>query len=288
MKRDQTALSRRYEIRHESLSPIETYAPQLLQEFLRDLNHAEDRATVWGLLEQLCADVGQSYILYGFAYMHGQQRAAYHSQSNLPKGWKEWVGSRPNLAEIDYGRHHSLEKLTAFAIGAEFIELYRRDGLLTPEYEEIILKASEIGLHSGLFIPLRSSRRDERGGFTIGGQMAEPEFRGFLDEHGWTISMAAVQTHNIYLGMLQREEADRFDLTQRQLEFLKLSANGYEVKEIAFNWGVSVQYVTRVRRELCDRFGVTSKMAVMAKAVRLDLLTEQDLEISHAISTSWS
>ncbi|WP_323764770.1 autoinducer binding domain-containing protein [Marinovum sp.] len=289
MKRENTTQSTRFRVQvDDDLSQIETYAPKLLQAFLRDLNHAPDRHAVWALLEQLCSDLGQRYVLYGFGYKRSETAADYHSQSNLPKEWKGWIDTLPRLAEIDYGRRHAITKLTAFAVGVEFIELYRRAGLLDPKYEEIIRRASEIGWRSGLFIPLRSTLREERGGFTIGGDLSEPEFRDFIKEHGWTISMAGVQSHNIYLSMLLREEAERFDLTSRQLEFLKLSASGFEVKEIAFSWGVSVQYVTRIRRELCERFGVTSKMAVMAKAVRLDLLTEKDFEVSQAMSTSWS
>lgn len=272
----------------DKLSSIESYAPRLLQEFLQDLNVARDRDAIWSLLEALCAELGQRYILYRFAFIQPSGEVTHHGRSNLPPQWTAWVESLPDVAEHDYGLTHARHKLTTFVVGIEFLDQYRRAGFLSPQYETLMTEAAAIGWRSGLFIPLRTIRKKERGGFIIGGDQSEPEFRAFLAQHGWTVSVAAIQAHIKYLSLLLREEAESYELTPRQLEFLHLSANGYEVKEIAFHWEVSVQYVTRVRREVCDRLGVASKMAVMAKAVRLDLLTEEDFEIGHAMSTSWS
>lgn len=272
----------------DELSSIESYAPRLLQEFLRDLNLAEDRHAIWALLESLCTALGQRYIVYRFAFIQPPGEVTHHGRSNLPPDWTAWVKSLPDGAEYDYGLHHSRRKLTAFVVGIEFADQYRRAGFLSPQYETLMTQAAEIGWRSGLFIPLRTIRKKERGGFIFGGDKSKPEFRAFLAEHGWTVSVAAIQAHIKYMSLLLREEAERYDLTPRQLEFLHLSANGYEVKEIAYRWEVSVQYVTRIRREVCERLGASSKMAVMAKAVRLDLLTEEDFEIGHAMSTSWT
>lgn len=270
-----------------NLSPIEDYVPRLLQEFLRDLNLAQDVQTVWTLLETLCETVGQRYIIYRFGSRLPSGEARHHRRSNLPSDWVAWVDSLPDGSALDYGLNHTSRKLTPFAVGIEFAEQYRQAGFLSPQYEAQMKEAAEIGWRSGLLIPLRSTRREERGSFIICGGLSEPRFRAFMAEHGWTIEVAAIQAHMKYISLLLREEAESYDLTKRQLEFLRLSANGYEIKEIAFDWDVSVQYVTRVRRQVCDRLGVKSKMAVMVKAVRLDLLTEDDFEIGHAMSSSW-
>ncbi|TNF19058.1 MAG: hypothetical protein EP318_16475 [Rhodobacteraceae bacterium] len=288
MPHDRSTSARSLRVRLDALSSIESYVPEALQEFLQDLNLAPDRDAVWGLLESLCERLGQRYVLYRFVLVRPPGGGIRHRRSNLPADWTRWVESLPEEATLDYGLNHAIHKLTAFAIGIEFADQYRRAGFLSPHYETLMTQAARIGWRSGLLIPLRTSRREERGTFIIGGGQSEAEFRAFVAEHGWTVSVAALQAHLKYTALLLQEEAESYELTPRQLEFLHLSANGYEVKEIAFHWGVSVQYVTRVRRDICDRMGTKSKMAVMAKAVRLDLLTEEDFEIAQAMSTSWS
>lgn len=268
---------------------IEAFSPPLLQEFLRDLNKADTPDTVWTLLQELCRDVGQRFVLYSFFYNDPESGPSCLSKSNLPKNWRSWIGAQSDLAKQDYPCRHATDRLTPFATGEEFLDLYRTGGINSPDFERFAHEAAQIGWRSGLVIPLRSTHAAERGRLTLAGDMDETAFRDFLRDHGWTISMAAVQGHLTYMNLLLKAKAAAYELKPRQLEFLRLSAKGLEIKHIAFQWGVSVQYVTRVRRDLCRLLGVTSKMAVMAKSVRLDLLSEEEFEAAtKADTTSWT
>lgn len=273
----------------DEVAPFEAYAPRMLQEFLCELGVTSSKEDVWKLLQQLCDELEQKYVSYGYIHFHTPKQASTVIHSTLPDFWKRNAESIPDWTYKDYVRMHLWAKLTSFAQGSAFMDQYKASMTLTPEFERAVQEADErLGWRSGFTTPLRGARREEIGGIAFAGGLDELAFREFVREHGWTMTVGGMHAHVIYMQHFRAEEAQRYELTPRQLEFLRLSAAGKEAKEIAYMWDVSVQAVTKVRRALCDRFGTTSKMGLMAKAVRLDILTDEDFEVDSDASTTWA
>ncbi|MCH2093744.1 MAG: autoinducer binding domain-containing protein [Rhodobacteraceae bacterium] len=259
-------------------------APDRLQTFLADLSAAENKGDVWSLLVELSTDLGQRYVSYAFTKVTNYSTLEFNFRSNAPDEWKTWLASKfgGDEREIPYKN-----RLGLTAVGIEFLDDYARAGNLSPEFKEFLDRSAAIGWKSGLLIPLRTVRRAEYGGMTIAGGMNKQDFFDFVKEHGWTLSVASLQAHLVYKEFMFREEAESYDLSERHLDFLRQSARGHEIKAIAHNWQRSQQYVTRIRREVCERLGVASKMAVMAKAARLDILIEQDFQDLESVKSTW-
>lgn len=272
----------------DELAEFEGYAPRMLQEFLGELGVTQSRDAVWELLKQLCDELEQRYVTYGFLRYNDSKRASTVLHSTLPDAFKRWVETIPDYTYKDYIRMHTVMKLTSFGHGNAFMDQYKSVTAVPPEFERVAQKAqNEFGWSTGFNTPIRGVRREEVGGIVFAGGLDEQAFREFVREHGWTMTAGSLHAHIIYVQHARAEEARSFELTARQLEFLRASAVGKEIKDIAHEWGVTPQAVTKVRRALCERFGTTSKMAIMAKAIRLDILTEDDFEVASDASTSW-
>ncbi len=235
----------------------------------------------------LCRDLGQTYLSYAFTKVSDYSQIEFNLRSNAPDSWKSWLSAQVAEQELKAVATHDAQMLGLSAVGIEFMDDYRQRGPLSPSFQDFLHRSAAIGWKSGLLVPLRTVRRMEYGGMTIAGDLSRSDFLDFTRESGWTFSVASLQAHLAYREFMFREEADSYDLSPRHLDFLRQSARGFEIKEIAHNWQRSQQYVTRVRREVCDRLGVTSKMAVMAKAAQLDILIDHDIRDLESVSGDW-
>lgn len=272
----------------DHISEFESYAPRMLQEFLGELGMSGSTKAVWELLKQLCDELEQCYVTYGFLRYRDSKHASTIMHSTLPDSYKRWIATIPDWTYKDYIRMHATLKLTSFGHGNAFMEQYKSVTDVPPEFERVAEKAQrDFGWRTGFTTPVRGVRREEAGGVVFAGGLDEQSFREFVREHGWTMTAGSLHAHNIYIQHARSEEARKYELTSRQIDFLRASAAGKEIKEIAHEWGVTQQAVTKVRRGLCERFGTTSRMAIMAKAIRLDILTEDDFEVAKDDSTSW-
>lgn len=269
------------------IRPWEEYAPRALQHFLNELNLTQSSDEVWELYLNLALELGQTVVTYGYLRYSTHADAEVVLRTNLPDEWGQISNAVPNFSYFDYGRMHIASKITSFLHGIEFLDLYEGEEFCTPEYVKIVEKAAEFNMRSGLFIPFRSSLEDEKGGSAFLGAMSRDDFLALLKEHGWTMQVAALQTHIAYQRHLKRAEAEKFDLTERQVAFLRLSANGLSFKEIAHKWQVTDRAVAKHARAISARFGAQSKMAVMARAIRLGIVYERDFEGERYLSTDW-
>lgn len=271
----------------DELRPWELHAPRLLQTFLNDINLTQTADEVWELYVGLAKQLGQTAVTYGYLRYSAHAETDVVLRTNLPDEWAKISDAIPNFSYFDYGRMHIFSKVTSFLHGVEFLDLYQGQEFCTPEYIAIVEKAAEFDMRSAMFIPFRSSIRDEKGGSAFLGPMSRTDFEALVEEHGWTMQVAALYTHNFYQMHLKRQEAEEFGLTDRQIELLRLSANGLAIKEIAHEWQVTDRAVAKHVRAICSRFGTQSKMAVMAKAIRLGLIYEADFETDKYMSTDW-
>lgn len=272
----------------DEIRPWEEYCPPLLQSFLCELNLAKNTNQVWDLYVDLCLKLGQKIVTYAFLRHDGYRNFIPVFRGNLPDHWTTISANDPDFTYNDFTRMHSILKLTSFVNGLEFLDLIENEAFCTPEYIKFLEKAADMGMRSGLFIPFRSATKGERGGSAFGGTMSRADFIDFLQEHGQTIQVAALYVHNTYQMHLRQEYMDQFALTARQIEFLRLSANGLSIQMIAHKWGVSEQAVSKHLRALFKRLGTRSKMGIMAKAMSMDLISEADFTTEEYLTTEWT
>ncbi len=274
-------------ITNDDLTPFEQIGPLSLQRYLSQLDDAKTPEEIWENFLEYCTEMGVTYVTYGLWSDVKNSDNGFVMISNLPAEWREWTERRNDCQHLSFVRSFTLTNLTSLTLGIEFNADIRKAGALTLEHELVTQKAAELGWRSGFAMSLRSSCEGEKGGMSFGTGLTKAEFEAFLDRNGWALSIAATQTHLAYLRAEKRARCDDIELTDRQVEFLRLSSVGLETKEIAYAWGKSEQAVTKTRRTVMRKLAVNSKMAAVAKATRLNLIPVRNWQAGEPLNTTW-
>ncbi|UYV36305.1 hypothetical protein N4R57_14925 [Rhodobacteraceae bacterium D3-12] len=102
----------------------EEYTPELLRNFLADLETTTHSREVWALLVALGREINLPYIDFICASSYADFRKTLFIRTSYDSSWLNAVNQDPNLHKWSYFRSHALHHLTPIMIGIEFIEEY--------------------------------------------------------------------------------------------------------------------------------------------------------------------
>lgn len=102
---------------------------------------------------------------------------------------------------------------------------------------------------------------------TAAPQELELAVRTVMSGSNWLSASISRQVVDAYLARV-RSSDHRDGLTARQMDVLKLIANGQRTKEIAFTLGVSIKTVETYRAQIMNRLGIQDIAGLVRYAIR--------------------
>ncbi|MCC2097180.1 MAG: LuxR family transcriptional regulator [Hyphomicrobiales bacterium] len=137
--------------------------------------------------------------------------------------------------------------------------------------QKVMIEAGEVGLKSGITIPLLAPNRS-RAGFSFAGEE--------LKICGETLGILSIVAHSAFQHMslpidepvCEEPVRDEVKLTQRQVDVLSWAAEGKTDWEISSILGVSHHTVDKHMRVIREKLQVTSKAQAVAVAVKRNLI----------------
>ncbi|MCR9124643.1 MAG: LuxR C-terminal-related transcriptional regulator [Rhodobacteraceae bacterium] len=251
-----------------------------MHRFWGDVTQQTSTDGLWKVLLCHLTHMGFPMVNYLHRSFESFDAAQMDLRSTMPAAWIKMAEGRAGPGRARFPMHDVPFRLHPFLHGVEFLNDYRDARFCTPRFISDVQIAGNHGFRSGVVIPLRSGLSNERASILIGGGQKREDFEDAMQRHGWTLHTAAMQFHLSYLALLRREKVAELGLTDRQLELLMLSAQGMATKEVAYKWGVTEQAVSKMMRNIIARFDVNTKIGVIAKAVKLDLISQTELDAS--------
>lgn len=98
-------------------------------------------------------------------------------------------------------------------------------------------------------------------------QELELAVRAVMNDNNWLSASISRQVVDSYLARVRTSD-HRDGLTARQMEVLKLVADGQRTKEIAYALGVSIKTVETYRSQIMNRLGIQDVAGLVRYAIR--------------------
>lgn len=205
------------------------------QHVLNQLNASNSLEDTWNIVVQYLNEQGITHILY--VYCRGYENTADDTilLSTMPQWWIDVYQER-GYARFDPFFKYCCTTYETVKTGVEYYEDY---DYLTQEERDLIKEASETGFTAGAsFTMRRMGLGKDFGGWNLGTSLKRHEFDKLYDEKGDTLRIVGMYMHerlNIQLKKDQ-EETKKYQsqtLSQRQIDCLKLLAEGKRIKQIA-------------------------------------------------------
>jgi len=175
------------------------------------------------------------------------------------------------LQRWSYFRNHAMHYLTPLMVGIEFVDEYRH----IPEARvEVLRIAARHGIRAGFSIPLRVNSPPQSAIMTFSGDHSRRQMQAIVRAHGWTLNVAALMGHQRYLMLFAQEFPERNQITEKQLELLKMIGAGHQDKTIAAELGISISAVRQRLNALIQNTGITSRAELAALAMSLGVLPD--------------
>lgn len=264
---DSTARDRQ----RRALLEAERHTPELLQDFLADLEGARGTGQVWRLL----VDLGQTLALPAIdlivASAFHDDRETLFIRTSYESGWLQRANSDPEVAQWSYFRNHAMRFLTPVAVGLEFIDEYRH---LPQTRVKVLEQAAEMGIRAGFAIPLRLNAPPQRAIITFAGDHSRREMLAIINAHGWTLNVAAMAAFQRYMGHFARECVERNHISPKQRALLGKIGQGLQDKQIAADLGISVSAVRQRMQHLMAKTGLGNRAGLAALAMSMGLVPE--------------
>jgi len=253
------------------LSPAEKRTPDLLCEFIADLECTETSLQVWQRLVQLGRDMGVPFIDFISASSHRNWRRTLFIRTSYDSRWLSEVNRDPELQKWSYFRLHALSRMTPLAVGLEYAD----DHVALPQARVKVLEmAARNGMRAGFAIPLRLHAPPQSALITFTGNHSRREFDAIIKAHGWTMHGAALMAHQRYMTHFVAEFSDRNRLSTKQRELLEQIGMGHRDKRIAKELGVSVSAVRQRMETLQKRTGMQNRPELAALAMSMGILPD--------------
>ena len=162
-------------------------------------------------------------------------------------------------------------------VGPEFLHLHENLNM-PPEAYELIERVSELGMISGLAIPLRLIGSNRYGGFNLGSGLKREPFEALCQNIKGTAQVICMLVHRHIEGVLNEQnilmeqpegtskalkvtEANNLEsLTSRENDILTKIANGYSRKKCAEALFVSENTVSTHMKNIYRKLGVHNRV----------------------------
>lgn len=245
--------------------------PELLQQFLCDLETTSHSTQVWQLIVKLGRDLRLPFVDFISASNYSDWKKALFIRTSYDSGWIQELNLAPENERWSYFRSHATKFLTPITIGLEFVEEYHH---VPATRVQILREAAKRGIRAGFSIPLRQHAPPQSALITFAGDHSRREMIAIVKAHGWTLHAAALAGHQRYIYHFAQEFTDRNQITGKQQDLLRLIGLGKKDKAIAQELDISVSAVRQRMNALMQRTGVDSRTELAALAMSIGILPD--------------
>lgn len=254
-----------------SLLAAEQHVPDLLQEFLRDIEITQSTTEVWERMVQLGRSVDLPLVDYVAVSNAADWKRTLFVRTSYDSRWLYDHNQDPEVSKWSYLRSHAVHQLTPILIGLEFIDEY----LHLPEKRvEVLREAAQHGIRSGFSVPLRVNAPPQTGILSFCGDHAKRDMLAIVKAHGWTLNVAALVGHQRYMAHFAQEFLQRNDISDKQTELLSLIGRGMQDKQIAARLRISVSALRQRMQSLMAKTGTVNRAELAALAMGLGMLPD--------------
>lgn len=257
--------------RHRTLLKAERLTPTLLYEFLADIERTTSSVEVWSRLVALGRAVDLPYIDFVAASSYADWRRTLFIRTSYDSSWLSSLNTDPEVQKWSTFRSHAMDHLTPIMIGLEFIDAYED---VTERRREVLRLAAERGLRGGFSIPLRLHAPPQAAMISFSGDHSREQVLEILDEHGWTLNVAAMVAHQRYMTHFSSEFFERNEITEKQKELLEMVGRGLQDKQISAELGISVSALRQRMHSLMVKANLSNRAEIAALAMCAGLLPD--------------
>lgn len=248
---------------------FERVFPNELIDFHTKINFTRTEEEVFELVVQLAEDCGFDAVIYEYCPDIDASEPDILLRTNLPQPFEMLERSAARHAKQGYSRRHALEKWTPTVGGVGYADYFEDYPNQIWKYR---LAAALTGFKCGFGISLRSPDASTRAGMAFASRLGREEFEKLFHRHGWTLHSCAWAAHIRILQHAAENISFCKPLTERQLIYLNLLADGLLDKEIAHAMNISHSAVRKYQYALSSRFGVTRRADIIKKGFELGLV----------------
>ncbi|SPF79840.1 helix-turn-helix transcriptional regulator [Pseudoprimorskyibacter insulae] len=253
------------------LVTAETYTPALLRRVIIGLENATHSREVWALIVGLGREVGLPYIDFISASSFKDWRKTLFIRTSYQSDWLQVQNADPDVSRWSYFRSHAMHYLTPLMVGLEYADEYRH---LPQRRIEVLKMAADRGMRAGISFPLRQNAPPQAALLSFIGNHDKAGMQAILDQHGWTLNVAALMAHQRYVQLFNREFTERNHITDKQKELIELIGLGLQDKAIADRLGVSVSAIRQRMNALFQNTGLQSRAELAALAMSIGILPD--------------
>lgn len=258
------------------LLKAERHTPSLLHAFLSDIEDSTRSVDVWRRLVELGRSVGLPLIDFIAASSYAEWRRTLFIRTSYDSNWLNDLNRDPEVQKWSTFRSHAMHHLTPILIGIEFADDY--DDL--PEARLNVLRlAAEKGMRAGISIPLRLHAPPQAALISFSGDHTREEMLTLLDEHGWTLNVAAMVAHQRYMTHFAAEFFERNEITDKQRELLQMVGKGLQDKQIAADLEISVSALRQRMHSLMQKADLSNRAEIAALAMSSGLLPDPQFAV---------
>lgn len=254
-----------------ALVDAECYTPELLHDFLADLEGSESSLDVWKLLVLLGKKVDLPFIDFISASSFAEWKKTLFIRTSYDSAWLNDANNDPELRKWSYFRSHAMDYLTPITVGIDFVDEYRH---LPAKRVKIMQMAADRGMRGGFSIPLRQYAPPQAALISFMGDHSKREVAAIVKAHGWTLNVAAMAAFQHYMKHFVAEFPDRIDISQKQRELLGKIGLGLLDKQIAEDIGISVSAVRQRMHLLLVKTGLANRVELAALAMSMGVLPD--------------
>ncbi len=253
------------------LVAAERHIPELLQNFLLDLEHTEHSSDVWRVLVELGRSLNLPFVDMISSSNYANWKKTQFIRTSYDSSWLNEINTDPDLARWSYFRSHAMHYLTPIAVGLEFAEEYRH---IPQTRYEVLQEAAHRGLRAGFSIPLRLHAPPQAALVTFSGDHSKREMEHIIRMHGWVLHAAAFSGHQRYTTHFASEFTERNRITDKQRELLTMIGTGLQDKIIAEKLDVTVSAVRQRMNNVLKKTGLTNRAELAALAMSMGILPD--------------
>ena len=180
---------------------------------------------------------------------------------------------------LDFYFHHGFQYdpifhkhspgLNPFFSGPDFTDL-ERDG---EEYCSIMDELQELGVNSGLVVPLLNQQSGDLGRVLVGSPLRGKDLSSLIGERGEIYRLAALIADERLRVLPSRAEIEAIGLSMRECECLLWLANGYRVDRIAEKLGITNATVNLHFANAKKKLQSATREQALARAISFGIIT---------------
>lgn len=253
------------------LLAAERHTPELLHEFLVDLETTQSSAQVWNLIVEVGRTLNLPHIDFICANNFSNWKRTLFIRTSYDSSWLNAHNNDPETSKWSYFRTHAIHHLTPIAIGLEFADEYHH---IPQQRYEVLKEAAQRGLRAGFSIPLRHNAPPQAALITFCGDHSKREMHHIIQTHGWVLSTVAMMGHQRYIAHFAAEFTERNRISDKQRELLEMIGAGLQDKIIAEKLEISVSAVRQRMKNILKKTGLANRADLAALAMSAGLVQD--------------